>query len=136
MEESTLRDIAAKAGASPASVIVHFKNKTALLEEALVDDIDRSFSALVGSMPEGAGFLARVMHLWTGMLWAYDRNRNLYRALISHTIFQPAGETPGMSKQSDECIRLLSTMIEEQKAAGVLHPDTDPFVASASLFSL
>ena len=35
MEECTIRDIARKAGVSPASVVVHFKSKTALLEEAL-----------------------------------------------------------------------------------------------------
>ena len=34
-----MRGIAREAGVSAASVIVHFKNKTALLEEALYEDI-------------------------------------------------------------------------------------------------
>jgi len=136
MEEVTLRDIAARAGASPASVIVHFKTKIALLEESLADDIEQSLSAVVGSMPAGAGLLDTVMHLWTGMLTAYDRNRDLYRTLISLTIFQPAAETPTMTRQSEQCIRMLSSLIEGQKADGSVRPGTDPTIAAASLFSI
>ena len=87
-------------------------------------------------MPRDEGLLGSVMHLWTGMLHAYNRNKNLYRALISHTIFQPAGETPGMAKQSEECIRFLSAMIEEQKTSGAVRSETDTAVAAASLFFL
>jgi len=136
MEEVTLRDIAAKAGASPASVIVHFKTKIALLEESLADDIEQSFSAVVESMPAGAGLLDTVMHLWTGMLRAYGRNRDLYRTLISLTIFQPAAETPTMTRQSEQCIQMLSNLIEAQKTDGGVRPGTDPTIAAASLFSI
>jgi AcrR family transcriptional regulator len=40
VEECTMRTIAARAGVSPASVIVHFKSKIALLEEALEGEIN------------------------------------------------------------------------------------------------
>ena len=136
MEEATLRDIAARAGASPASVIVHFKTKTALLEESLADDIEQYFFALEESMPRGVSLLDTVMHLWTGMLRAYDRNRDLYRTLISLTIFQPAAETPAMTGQSEKCIQLLSVLIEERKTQGSVRPETDPTIAAASLFSV
>ena len=39
MKECTLRDIAGELGVSPASIVVHFKTKTALFEEVLSADI-------------------------------------------------------------------------------------------------
>ncbi len=136
MEECTLRDIAGKAGVSPASVVVHFKSKTGLLEEALSSDIESALSELMASMPGNATLLERLMHLAKGFLKLYDKNRNLYRALLRHTIFQPASETPIVSRQSEEYVQFLSRLLAEEKARGGIRPEVDPVVASASIFSL
>jgi AcrR family transcriptional regulator len=136
MEECTIRDIAAKAGVSPASVVVHFKSKTALLEEALCGDIEIAFSELVTSMPEDSDLLNRLMHLWKGFFRLYDKNRDLYRALIRSTVFEPASETPIMSKLSEQYIQFLAHIIEEQKTHGLVRPEVDSGIAAASIFFL
>ncbi len=136
MEECTIRDIAKKAGVSPASVVVHFKSKTALLEEVLSGDIGKVLSELIASMPKSAEFPDQLMHLAKGMLRFYDKNRNLYRALLRYTIFEPVSETPNMSRQSEEYIQFLSRLIEEQKAGGMIRPEVDPTVAAVSIFFL
>jgi len=136
LEECTMRDIAAKAGVSPASVVVHFKSKTALLEEALCGDIETAFSEIVSSMPENLTIRDRFMHLSKGFLTLYDRNRDLYRALIRSTVFEPAGETLIMSKLSEQYIQFLSHIIEEHKTIGVVLPEVDCRTAAGSLFFL
>jgi len=136
MEECTIRDIAGKAGVSPASVVVHFKSKTALLEEALCGDIESAFSELAASMPEDLELLARLMYLSKGFFRLYDKNRDLYRALIRSTVFEPSGETPIMSNLSEQYIQFLSRIIEEQKTRGGIRPEVDPRIAAASIFSL
>ncbi|MEW6116771.1 MAG: TetR/AcrR family transcriptional regulator [Nitrospirota bacterium] len=136
MEECTIRDIAKKAGVSPASVVVHFKSKTTLLEEALNSDIEKNLSELIASMPEDLGLLERLMHLAKGFLKLYDKNRNLYRALVRNTIFEPASETPNITKQSEQYLQFLSYMIEEQKLRGTIKPEVDSTVAAISIFSL
>jgi AcrR family transcriptional regulator len=136
MEECTMRDIAAKAGVSPASVVVHFKSKTALLEEALCGDIETAFSEIVASMPEDLSFRDRLMCLSKGFLALYDRNRDLYRALIRSTVFEPEGETPLMSKLSEQYIQFLSHIVEEQKALGIVLPEVDCRTAAACIFFL
>jgi AcrR family transcriptional regulator len=136
MEESTIRDIAREAGVSPASVVVHFKSKTALLEEALNRDIEAALSDLVASMPEDADFLDRFMHLSKGFFRLYDQNRKLYRALIRYTIFEPAGETPNITNVSDSYLRFLSGLVEASQARGLIRPEVDAAVAAGSLFSL
>jgi AcrR family transcriptional regulator len=136
MEESTIRDIAREAGVSPASVVVHFKSKTALLEEALNRDIESAFSELAASMPPGLGLLDRLMHLARGFLRLYDQNRNLYRALIRHTIFEPAAETPNITNVSELYLQFLAGLVEEDKARGLIRPDVDATVAAGAIFSL
>jgi AcrR family transcriptional regulator len=136
MEECTIRDIAAKAGVSPASVVVHFKSKTALLEEALCGDIESAFSEIVATMPGNFTLRDRLMHLSGGFLNLYDKNRDLYRALIRSTVFEPEGETPLMSKLSEQYIQFLSHIVEEQKALGIVLPEVDCRTAAASIFFL
>jgi len=136
MEECTIREIAKKAGVSPASVIVHFKSKTALLEEALCRDIEGILSELVASIPEDFELRDRLMHLSKGFFRLYDKNRNLYRALIRYTVFEPTDETPIMSALSEQYIKFLSQIIEEQKKLGIIRPKADPRIAAGSIFSL
>ncbi|MEW6660450.1 MAG: TetR/AcrR family transcriptional regulator [Thermodesulfobacteriota bacterium] len=135
-EDCTIRDIAQEAGVSPASVVVHFQSKTALLEEALYRDIEKALSALIASMPEDLGLLDRLLHLAQGFLRLYDQNRNLYRALIRHTILEPGGETPHMTNLSERYIQFLSGMIEGGKSRGLVRPEVDATVAAGAIFSL
>lgn len=136
MEECTIRDIAKKAGVSPASVVVHFQSKTALLEEALNRDIEKTLSGLITSMPDNLELLGRLLHLAKGFFKLYDQNRNLYRALIRHTIFEPAGETPHMTNLSERYLQFLAALIEKEKTRGLIRPEVDTTVAAGAIFSL
>ena len=81
--QCTMREIAKEAGVSPASVVVHFKNKIALMETALFEDIDRTIGKAVESLPPGADLADSLLHIWTAMFTFYDANRDLYRVLLS-----------------------------------------------------
>jgi len=136
LEDCTLRDIARQAGVSPASVVVHFKSKTALFEAALHRDIDRAVAAVIASLPEGGTLLDRVMHLSRGFLRFYDQNRNLYRALLRQTIFEPVGETPGITGLTERYLQFLAGLVEADQSRGLIHPDVDPALAAGAIFSL
>ena len=64
------------------------------------------------------------------------KTETLYRALIRSTVFEPASETPIMSKLSEQYIQFLSHIIEEQKTHGIVLPEVDSRIAAASIFSL
>ena len=53
-----MRAIAKEAGVSAASVVVHFKNKTALLEVALYEDIGRTIAQATASPPRKKDLLS------------------------------------------------------------------------------
>ncbi len=88
------------------------------------------------SMPNDVDLLGRLMHLAKGFFRLYDKNRNLYRALLRRTIFEPTNETPIMSKRSEEYIQFLSRLLSEEKARGSIRAEVDTTVAAASIFSL
>jgi AcrR family transcriptional regulator len=135
-EDCTLRDIAAVAGVSPASVVVHFKSKTGLLEEALNSDIEQTLAELTASLPAGQGLPERLLHLATGFFRLYDSNRPLYRALIRQTIFEPLGDTPHMTRLSERYLQFLADLIEAEKSRGLIRTEVDPATAAGALFSL
>lgn len=135
-EDCTIKEIAAEAGTSPSSLIVHFKSKTLLLEEALYSDIEKTLQKLMNTLPDDASLLERLIHIPNGFFAFYGTNKNLYRALLRSTIFEPQHETPHMTKQSDQHIQFLAAMIEEEKKRGVIRQDVDPRIAAASIFSL
>ncbi len=136
LEDCTIRDVAQKAGVSPASVMVHFKSKTALLEEALRGDIEKTLSELKAKLPAGEGLLERLLYLARGFFRLYDQNRNLYRALVRCTIFEPSGDTPGLAQLTDRYIEFLAGIIEAEKSLGRIAPEVAPMVAAAAIFSL
>ncbi len=135
-EECTIRDIAREAGVSPASVVVHFKSKTALLEAALERDINKTLSELLAARPAGQGLLEGLLHFAGGFFQLYDQNRNLYRALIRHSILEPVSETPAIGNLTDRYIQFLAGLVEEEKTRGFIRPEVDTIVAAGALFSL
>jgi AcrR family transcriptional regulator len=135
-ERCTMRDIATEAGVSPASVVVHFNSKTALLEVALSEDIERNIGRAVAALPYSAPLLERLMHIARAMFGFYDGNRELYRVLIRDTAFEPEGENPYLTRQLHQYLRFFGAMIEQEKDRGIIRPDADAGIAASSFFSL
>jgi AcrR family transcriptional regulator len=134
--QCTMRGIAKEAGVSAASVVVHFKNKTALLELALYEDIDRTVARAIASLPSEADLLDRLMHISKAMYSFYNTNRELYRALIRNTVFEPVGNNPHLARQLEQYLQFLALMIEDEKAQGKVRTDVNADVAAASFASL
>lgn len=136
VDQCTMRAIAKEAGVSAASVVVHFKNKTALLEMALYEDIERTLAQAMASLPLKADLLDRLMHIAKAMYTFYDANRNLYRVLIRNTVFEPEEDNPHLTRQLEDYLQFLGGMIEQEKALGYVRADVDVHMAAVSLASL
>ena len=135
VEQCTMRGIAEKAGVSPASVVVHFKNKTALLEVALYEYIDKAIAKAMESPPK-QDLLSRLMHIPEAMFSFYDSNRELYRSLMRHTVFVSEQESPYLTQQVNDYFEWMAGMLEKEKIRGNNKPNVDSMLAATSLFSL
>lgn len=135
-DRCTIRDIAAEAGVAPATIIVHFKNKTALLDASLYEDIEKAFSKAQVTMPIEDGLHAVLVHMVSSMFSFYDRNRELYRIQFRDTFFEPDHENPTMIKLLKEKLELIAIMIEQEKSKGTVRANADSFLAADSFFFL
>jgi len=97
VDSCTLRGIAKEAGVSPASIVVHFKNKAALLEIALFEEIEITVKQAILTLPQDEDLLTKLMHTSHKMFIFYDTNRNLYRALLKQTLLEPEANNPHTS---------------------------------------
>ncbi len=136
VDKCTMRGIATEAGVSAASVVVHFKHKTGLLEAALFEDIDRTIEEAIASSPPRAGLPDRLLHIWGAMFYFYDANRDLYRALIRKTIFEPDDVSPRLRRQMDRFLGFLAGLVEEEKRRGRVRPEVDGATAAISFVAL
>lgn len=135
-DNCTIRDIAKEAGVSPASIIVHFKNKTALLEVALHEDISKALYQALDTLPHEKGLHGVLMHIVATMFAFYDKNRALYRILVRDTFFEPDHENPTMAKLLEEQLSFIITLFEQEKTKGAIRADVDSRLAASSLFYL
>lgn len=132
----TIRGIAKKAGVSPASVMVHFKTKDALLDAALYTEIEATLTAVLTSLKPGSDILEKFMHISRSMFMFYDTNRNLYRQLVGNVVIQNQEHTPHLSRQMDQYLALMSEMVEDEKQAGRLQPHLDAVISAHALGAL
>jgi AcrR family transcriptional regulator len=135
-ESCTIRSIAKEAGVSPASVIVHFKNKTALLEVVLYEDIEKTLAETLATLPSDKGLHTILMHMASGMLTLYDKNRELYRILVRDTLFEPVHNSPSIAKLDEKYFSFLFTLIEKEKETGTVRAEVDSELAASSFFYL
>jgi len=136
VEKSTIRDVAARAGVSPASVIVHFRNKTALLEAALSEDIAGSLAGALATLPGDRELQTVLLHMAAEMLLLYDRDRQLYRVLIRDTFFEPVQDSPIIARLDEEYFAFLVNLLEQEKQKGRVRAEIDTRLAASSLFFL
>lgn len=131
----TMRAIAKEAGVSAASVVVHFKNKRALMEAALTEDIDRTIDAAVAKMPPEGALADRLTHIWRSMYAFYANNRDLYRFFISRTVLESEAETPALTDETIRFLNYLGELIDNEKKAGRMDPGVDTEIMAKALFS-
>jgi len=136
VDKCTLRGIAKVAGVSPASIVVHFKNKKSLLEVALNEEIASTVMEAIKSLPENEDFLTKLLHTSRRMFKFYDKNRALYRALVKHTLLEPEENNPHITEELDNYIRFITCLIREEEKKGALLAGTDLNIAASSVAGL
>lgn len=136
VNECTMRSIAEEAGVSAASIVVHFKNKYALFEETLGEDIDHTTDKAIATLPLEGDLADKVVHIWRTMYIFYGTKRDLYRPLIRSTVFEPENQTPFLTRQTDVFLTFLEELINKEKAAGRITPSLDSAIMARTLFAL
>ncbi len=136
IDQFTMRAIAEKAGVSPASVIVHFKNKISLLEVTIFEDIDHAVKRAMAKFPGKADLTTQLTFVPGEMFVFYAKDRDLYRVLLSSTLLASGENSPNLNQQMDEYLTFISSLIELDKNRGAIHPDVDSQFAAMTIVAL
>ncbi|MDD9301300.1 MAG: TetR/AcrR family transcriptional regulator [Desulfobacter sp.] len=136
VEKCTIRKIAKEAGVSPASVIVHFKNKTALLEATLNEEIETNIAKTLPNLPTDQDLSGMFRYIVSRMLAVYDKNRDLYRILIRDTYYETRHGSSSIARLDEKYIQFIMEMIEREKGKGYFRKDLDSNLAASSILYL
>lgn len=136
VENCTIRSIAKEASVAPASVIVHFKNKTALLEATLQDEIESVLTSTMEALPADQGIQCILLHLASGMFSLYDKNRDLYRILIRDTFFEQTQSSPSIAQLDEFYLNFFARLIDQKKELGEIKIEVESCLVATVFFSL
>lgn len=136
VEKCTMREIARQAGVSPASIVVHFKSKTALMDAALSQDIEKVLMGKLDSLPGERDLLTHLTHVPTALFKFYNTDRPLYRALLSRTLLEPDENNLHLAKVNENYLRFLACILADFKSENIVKPEINVDTAAVSLLSL
>jgi TetR/AcrR family transcriptional regulator len=133
----TTKRIADAAGVTTAMIHYYFGEKAALFEAIIAEIVDPTFEQAQAQVKAGASFeeiLANTWQIQERMLVAYPwLPALLVRATLSEN---KAMQKRFAEKFAQSRAAFLSAIIEQDKRAGRLRTDLDPFLMSISLVSL
>jgi AcrR family transcriptional regulator len=135
-EATTTKAVAARARVAAGTVFVHARDKEDLLMLVMSDVITESVDKAFQSLPEGAPFIDRVLHLFRGPVSHYARHPRVARALLRAI---PGADGPNAQKMNAETfafIHRLAGLVQDASARGELARDVDAALAARTIFAL
>ena len=136
VEKTTMRAIAIAAGVSPASVVVHFKNKIGLLEVVLHEDIETTMSKAIEQAPPDTDLMGLASMIPWAMFSFYEKDKPLYSALIRNTIIENPENCPHLHRQMIEYVGRWVDLVDLEKAKGRVRADIDSKIAAEAFTAL
>lgn len=128
-ESTSTRAIAKAAGVAVGTLFVHYPDKTALLIDALFNDIDQVFNRAIETMPT-SGIVDQLSHLASSRLDYYLHNQELGRIALQHMLLQPVGASPQREQRAEQLVALAQQLVEKAIEKGELSPAIDSQVAA------
>ena len=136
--ETTIEDIAERAGLAVGTVYNYFESKSEILGAILSRDTSEAIGAGEGILekpparPEKA--VGALLDIYTGIFSTHDRA--LWRQILAAAMTQPKSVGPRLFGEDIRLIAQLTTLIRELKTRGRLAPGLDEGRAAITLYSV
>lgn len=134
-EATSIRSVAAEAGVSPGTVLLHFQDKQDLLHAALFDDLARTWQAAKDSAKRQS-LLADLQAIAAAFFAYYGRHPNLSRALLKEALFAAPPWSQRFAAQVAEVHVHVAALVQEARARGELRAEADPALLGVTFLSL
>ena len=134
-EATTIRAVAAEAGVSAASVIVHFSDKRALLFACFYGEIEAAQGRIWSSLDDGWALPEKLEHCLRVLYAAYARHPALSRVMFRESLFLRAEDPP--DEQLDPFLTSVAGLFRQALERGELRQlPAEGMVAARGFFAL
>ncbi|ADU51628.1 transcriptional regulator, TetR family [Thermaerobacter marianensis DSM 12885] len=123
---TTMRDLAAALGVTPAALYYHFNNKDQLLLEVMLHGIQMVHRRVQLAMAEGGPGLAE--RIWLGLrahLLACLENQDFVSVILQESRYLSPEAAARVAEAQEDYERLWARTLEEGAAAGLFQPGVD-----------
>ena len=133
--ETTIRQIAARAGIGVGTVFLYVKDKEGLLELLFSEAILAVQEEAFASLPQSRSLLDEMVYIFSAFYRYYAKDRALSRLFIKELLFMPAERS---QRRMELTIRFVGRLAERVQAAqdcGKLRSDSEAFLVATNFFA-
>lgn len=133
-KDTTMRELAARAGVGLGTIFQHFPDKAALLAESFAGDIGAEMEVALAGMPE-QGVRSQFGHVVQAMFAFYAKRPRLSRELVSQVFVTGGLAGDRLRAQMEDGLERVSGLFVAARARGELRPDADCRIAALAVWS-
>lgn len=123
-DATSIRSVAAEAGVSPGTVLLHFQDKQDLLHAALFDDLARTWEVAKGAAKRQS-LLADLRDIAAAFFDYYSRHPSLSRTLLKEALFAGPPWNERFAAQIAEVHGHVTALTAEARARGEISDEVD-----------
>jgi AcrR family transcriptional regulator len=135
-EATTIRQIAEHAGIGLGTLYSYVQTKHELLDLVFLDDWGGVEDASYASLPEEAGLVDALLHVFGTMMDHYARDPEMSRLFVRETLFPGGGDMGPRMERGMRVLQRLGGLVERAQQRGEVDRDIEPVAAAANLFAL
>ncbi len=133
-DETNIRDLAKRAGVSPGTVLLHFRDKQDLLHAALFDELERTWLA-VRDKARHRSLASDLMQIAEAFFDHYLSRPRLSRALLKESLFALPPWQQRFVGQAAAVGGHIQAVVQRAVREGRIAASADPALVTASFFS-
>jgi AcrR family transcriptional regulator len=135
-EATTIRQIAEHAGIGLGTLYSYVQTKHELLDLVFLDEWGRVEDASYASLPEEAGLVEALLHVFGTMMDHYARDPEMSRLFVRETLFPGGGDMGPRVERGLRVLQRLSGLVERAQQRGEVDPEVAPGAAATNAFGL
>jgi AcrR family transcriptional regulator len=135
-EATTTRAVAEAAGVASGTLFLYARDKGDLLVLAFQDAVAAALEQAAGTLPAGAPFVDRLMHLFGAFIRLHDQDRDLARHFSREWLVTGEAPREPMTRLTRRLLDALATQVVLAQQAGELQPSLAPAEVSMTCLGL
>ncbi|WP_257455951.1 TetR/AcrR family transcriptional regulator [Archangium lipolyticum] len=135
-EATTIRQIAEHAGIGLGTLYSYVQTKHELLDLVFLDDWGRVEDESYASLPEDAGLVDALLHVFGRMMDHYARDPEMSRLYVRETLFPGAGDMGPRLERGLRVIQRVGGLVGRAQQRGEVDSRIEPLSAATNLFGL